>query len=244
MPLPIVYKVKLPRAALLNMPKQRSSALLRVGLFMNELNWLVRLLLIARIPNSVSEPERRATISLAMLIVKLLAGKMHEGWGKLCNGINDLVDASLSAEERDIQGQLSTRLAKGSIIQGLRNRHAFHYSADLSISDLEMLPLSDDELVVYMSENHGHNLFHLSELAAIASLHGWVGKRDAGESFEAAMEEVVKVAGLYSDYLYAVVIALLGNELIEQLNPERVYEGSDRVAAAGRIMFFELPEDE
>lgn len=43
-------------------------------------------------------------------------------------------------------------------------------------------------------------------------------------------------------YLYAVVIALLGDELIEQLNPERLHEESDRVAAAGRIMFFEFPE--
>jgi hypothetical protein len=82
----------------------------------------------------------------------------------------------------------------------------------------------------------------LSELAAIASLPSLVGKRDAGESFEAVMEEVVKVAGLYSDYLYAVVIALLDDDLIAQLNPERVHEESDRVAAAGRIMFFELPE--
>lgn len=54
------------------------------------------------------------------------------------------------------------------------------------------------------------------------------------------MEEVGKVAGLYSDYLYAVDIALLGNELIEQLNPERFYEGSDRVAA-GRITFPHFP---
>ena len=52
----------------------------------------------------------------------------------------------------------------------------------------------------------------------------------------------MKVAGLYSDYLYAVLIALLGDELIEQLNPERVHEESDLVVAAGRIMFFELPE--
>jgi hypothetical protein len=148
---PIVYKVKLPRAALREMPEQRSSALLRVGLFMNELNWLVRLLLIARIPNSVSEQERHATISLALLIVKLLAGKMHEGWDKLRNGINDLIDTSLSAEGRDIRSQLAGYLVKGSIIHGLRNRHAFHYSSNLSITDLETLPLSDDEPVMYMS---------------------------------------------------------------------------------------------
>jgi hypothetical protein len=68
----------------------------------------------ARIPNGDSEPERRATISLALLIVKLLAGKMHEGWDKLRNGINDLVGASLSAEGRDIRGQLANCLARGS----------------------------------------------------------------------------------------------------------------------------------
>jgi hypothetical protein len=43
-------------------------------------------------------------------------------------------------------------------------------------------------------------------------------------------------------HLYAVVIALLGDELIEQLNRERLHEESDRVAPAGRIMFFEFPE--
>lgn len=43
-------------------------------------------------------------------------------------------------------------------------------------------------------------------------------------------------------YLYAVVIALLGDEVIEQLNPEPLDSGSASMAAAGRIMFFEFPE--
>ena len=77
---PIVYKVLLSRAMLAAMPEERSSALLRVGLFMNELNWLVRLLLIAPIPNDASEHEQSATLSPALLTIKLLAGKMHEGW--------------------------------------------------------------------------------------------------------------------------------------------------------------------
>jgi hypothetical protein len=209
---------------------------------MNELNWLVRLLLIARISNDVSEPERRATLSLALLIVKLLAGKMHEGWDKLRSGINNLVEVSLSAQGRNIRGQLADCLAKGSIIHRLGNGHAFHYSTKLSLGDLDTLPLNDDELVMYMSENHGHNLFHLSELAAIASLPSLTGKRDAHESFEAVMEEVVKVAGLYSDYLYAIVIALLGDELIEQLDPEPLHDVGGRAVAEGSIMFFDLPE--
>ena len=95
---------------------------------------------------------------------------------------------------------------------------------------------------MYTSANHGHSLFHLSELAAIATLPSLTGKRDAGESFEAVMQEVVKAAGLYSDYLYAVVIALLGDDLIEQLTGEPLDTESGSMAAADRIMFFELPE--
>ena len=87
-----------------------------------------------------------------------------------------------------------------------------------------------------------HSLFHLSELAVIATLPSLTGKRDAGESFEAVMQEVVKAAGLYSDYLYAVVIALLGDDLIEQLTAEPLDTESGSMAAADRIMFFELPE--
>jgi hypothetical protein len=56
------------------------------------------------------------------------------------------------------------------------------------------------------------------------------------------MQEVVKAAGLYSDYLYAVVIALLGDELVEQLHPEPLATESASTAAAGHIMFFEFPE--
>ncbi|CAB3780854.1 hypothetical protein LMG28614_01103 [Paraburkholderia ultramafica] len=73
-------------------------------------------------------------------------------------------------------------------------------------------------------------------------LNLWAALVAAGDLFEAVMKEVVEVAGLYGDYVYAVVIALPGDELIEQLNPERMQVESDTVAAAGRIMFFDLPE--
>ncbi|WP_321899130.1 hypothetical protein [Paraburkholderia heleia] len=236
-----VYRVKIPMAVLRSLPKERAAAFLRVGLFTNELNWLVRLLLIARIPNDASEAERRATLSLALLTVKLLAGKVHEGWLKLQSEITPLIAHSLTAEGRQAVEELRTRLAKGSVIHKLRNEYAFHYSAQISIDDLEALPLSDDEMVAYMSQNHGHNLVFVSELAAINRLTAITNEPDPRKSFGMVMQEVVEVAGLYSDYVVAVLIALLGDDVIESLTKEEMPQEEPEENKRDRIMFFELP---
>ncbi|PTB20456.1 hypothetical protein C9I57_11330 [Trinickia symbiotica] len=228
-------------AVLRSLSKDRAAAFLRVGLFTNELNWLVRLLLIARIPNEANEAERRATLSLALLIVKLLAGKVHEGWLKLQSEITPLIAHSFTADGRQAVENLRQRLAKGSMIHKPRNEYAFHYSAQLSIDDLEALPLGDDEMVAYMSQHHGHNLVFVSELAAINRLTAITNELDPGKSFSVVMQEVVEVAGLYSDYVVAVLIALLGDDVIESLTTEEMPAEESEENRRERIFFFELP---
>lgn len=236
-----IQKVKLPLAVLRSLPKERASAFLRVGLFINELNWLVRLLLIARVPNDADEAERRATLSLALLTIKLLAGKIHEGWVKLQSEFNTLVDKSLTEEGKSAVEELGKRLTKGSMIHKIRNGFAFHYSAQLSIDDLEALPLGEEEMVAYMSQNHGHNLIFVSELAAINRLATITEEANPGKAFGLVMQEVVEVAALYSDYVVAVLMALLGKDVIESLTIEAMPWTQQAERRPDRIMFFELP---
>lgn len=56
------------------------SAVLLLGLLLNEANWLQKLTLISTLDESGGEPEHRARMSLSMMLTKLLATKMHEGW--------------------------------------------------------------------------------------------------------------------------------------------------------------------
>ena len=242
---PAVFKVKVPIHVLRAMPAARSSALLRVGLFINELNWLVRLLLVARIPNNASgEAEHHATLSLALMVTKLLAGKMHEGWNKLRHEINPLVEPSLSDIGFELQSQLGKRLSAGALVHRLRNGHAFHYSAKLSLDDLEPLPLSDEDFAIYLSENHGHTLFFISELAAISSMRAATEQDDPGTSFKIVMREISEVAGLYSDYLMEVANALLGDEVLDSLPCEQITKPENGEPRADHIAFFEFPARE
>ena len=103
------------------------------------------------------------------------------------------------------------------------------------------MPISDEETAIYLTENAGHTLFFVSELAAIGSLSSITGESDPGESFKAVVSEVVKVAGLYSDYLLAAVNALLGDDLVNKMAYEPVQRQNQPSATNEIIMFFELP---
>lgn len=236
-----IYKMQLTLEALRHLPKDRSSALLRVGLFLNELNWLQRLLLIARNPAGAGEAEDRATLALTLMVTKLLAGKIFEGWLKLNGELKIDVDA-LADDVRDQREALEDCLVKDSLLYKLRNLHAFHYSAQISLADLESLPVADEELAIYVTESQGHTLFHISELAAIGQFMHLTGKHDGREALEMVLDEVIKATMLYGDYLYSVLLYLLGEDLLASLQQHELpHDAVDSKAVGPRISFFELP---
>src|SRR5580704_15645275 len=85
----VLNKIKLPLETFWNLPEDRRSAFLLLGLFLNETNWLIRLLAKADqgLPATTNQthlaPEEEAAESLVGLLVPILAGKVFEGWERL-----------------------------------------------------------------------------------------------------------------------------------------------------------------
>jgi hypothetical protein len=112
-------RLKFPLSALWAMPAERRSALLLLGVLVNEANCLYKLLLktaqvLAKRPTDDSNnPEVHANFSLTIFLTTTLVGKIYEGWDCICDDrLKATVDGlSLSDELEDLKTRLDTRLS-------------------------------------------------------------------------------------------------------------------------------------
>jgi hypothetical protein len=180
-----VGKITLPVATIREMSAENRSALLLLGLFLNEANWLRKLLVRAALAIS-DGPEGQASFALTMLLATTLAGKIHEGWDRISNGrmsgvLNQL---TLSDELTTLRATITSRLAgqepdggqgqpkteaekKARVFLRIRNNIAFHYpdrKFDFAKLDAH---IEDADTIVYMTPQgyRGDVLCHLSTLA-------------------------------------------------------------------------------
>src|SRR5215831_21363072 len=82
-----IKKFTLPVADLRALSDDDRYAILLLGLFLNEANWLRKLLVKAVLGiTDGPEPDGQANFGLTALLATTLAGKIHEGWERIANG--------------------------------------------------------------------------------------------------------------------------------------------------------------
>lgn len=237
-----VHKLTYSPNVILAMDDDRRSAFLLLGLFLNEANWLQKLLIMG-MPDERHdpEPELQSKLSLAILLTKLLAGKMHAGGERLRD--RPLVDIlrvlDLSDRGRQLERQLMVALKRDSTIHRIRSSNAFHYPSHLKL--LEPLP-QQEEIALYLTPYVGDALLFLSDIAAVEALVSATGM-DAQEwhiSLDNVLDEVIKVAGLYTEFLVEALRALI-DEIPQEPEKQELLIPDARPLDAVRPKFFALP---
>ena len=203
-----IHKVTYPVSALQAMPPAQRSAFLLLGHFLNEANWLQKLILYSTLDESGHEAERQARLALSLMVSKVFAAKIHEGWVRLTTGElgATVAELTLSPDVERIRADLKEHLRPDSILHKIRRDLAFHYPTSLSLDGLP--GISDGDAALYMSAHAGDTISLIGELSAAAELNAVVGSDHLGESLGAVLDEVVKVSALYSDFLHASLVAL------------------------------------
>lgn len=231
-------------ADLKGMQAKHRSALLLLGLFLNEANWLRKLLVTATVGIS-DTPEGQANFALTALLATTLAGKIHEG----CLRINDgplheaLKDVDLPHELKPLQDALDEAVA-GKILLRIRNSIAFHYPVrSLDFRKLTEHLANSDAIIYMASEGYGGDMLsHLSTLAGIEPLLAINNDANYQTALRSVWEEVTQVAGLYcrvvSDMIASLVLKFLPNVLVEDITIPDAPEATD-----GLIRFFVHPPD-
>ena len=136
-----IHKFSFPTSVLTALPRDQLSALLLLGLFLNEANWLQNILLISTLDQSGHEAEEKARLALSLMTAKLLAAKIHEGWNRLSHDPLKITLDGLpkSPGVEELRALLAQKLAKNSLMHQVRLGHAAHYLTSLSLDGLPNL---------------------------------------------------------------------------------------------------------
>jgi hypothetical protein len=226
------------------MQAKHRSALLLLGLFLNEANWLRKLLVTATLGIS-DTPEGQANFALTALLATTLAGKIHEGCLRIDDGPlhEALKDAGLPEELKPLQDALKAAVA-GKTFLRIRNNIAFHYPE--RALDFKKLTehLEAAEAIIYMApEGYGGDvLSHLSTLAGIEPLLAI--KKDANyqTALKSVWNEVTEVAGLYCR-LVSEMIAVLLLKFLPNVSVADITIPDAPEAMEGSLRFFVHPPD-
>lgn len=237
-----IHKFTYPPDAILAMNEDRRSAFLLLGLFLNEANWLQKLLIMGMPDDRHDpEPELQSNLSLAILLTKLLAGKIHAGGERLRDKpLVDILPAlKLSDRGRELESKLAVALQKDSTIHRIRRSNAFHYPRHLKLSD--PIP-QQEEIALYLTPYVGDALLFLSDIAAVEALVSETDMNDQGlfASFNKMLDEVVKVAGLYTEFLVEALRAII-DEIPQQPEKKELLLLDAKPLDAVRPKFFALP---
>jgi hypothetical protein len=203
--------MKLPATTIRAMTGDHRYALLLLGLFLNEANWLRKLLVKAAL-GIADEPEGQANFALTALLATTLAGKIHEGWnvitdGKLCKILDQI---GLPAEASELRQKITDRLSTDLFLR-IRNNIAFHYpKRKLDFANLAS-HLDDSDTVIYIApEGYGGDvLWQISTIAGIEPLLALHPAADYRVSIKAVWDEVTEVTGLYCVFVTDAVVTII-----------------------------------
>ena len=153
-----------------------------LGLFLNEANWL-RKLLVGAVLGISDGPEGQASFSLTALVATTLAGKIYEGSDRIGTGwLNDaLRDVDLPGNLVPLRDELTTALSAKTMVR-IRNNIAFHYpNRPLDFNKLtQHIDDSDATILIAPDEYGGDVLSNLSTLAGLEPLLAYTTPRTTG----------------------------------------------------------------
>ena len=237
-----IHKFTYSPAAILAMSDDRRSSFLLLGLFLNEVNWLQKLLIMG-MPDERHDPEpvMQSNLSLAILMTKLLAGKIHAGGERLRDQpLRTLLSViNLSKRGRELELKLVAALEKNSTIHRIRKSSAFHYPRNLTLA--EPLP-AQEELALYLTPHVGDALVHLSDLATVEALVSQPGMnhKELIVAFDLMLHKVIDAAGIYTEFLVEVIKAVMDEIPEAPIQQELLLLDAEPLDAV-RPKFFALP---
>lgn len=228
-----MYMAKLNKATLETVPPDERSLFLSLAHLANEINAFHKLVLWSAEFTPGNNAETSGQVSLMLMFLKLLAGKLNEGNVLLKKkfysvGLFREYKNSLSAEARETLDKINKYFGQSNTINRVRNNYAFHYSPDELGATLPSVP---DELEVYLQQGaSANNLYYFAEVVANRALLRSMGLEDEQTAYHQLMQEIVQVAHWFIIVCDSLITLFLGK-----------YAGGIWQEAAIEISFSNLP---
>jgi len=163
-----IYRARLNKEALQKIPEPERKLFVAIAHLQNEIRFALYGVVWSHDYNSENEVEVQGQISINFFYLKILAGKLSEGWQliqKYYNG-NKSIACDFNANGSDkglvLLKELKQYFSKSNPIHDIRNSLSFHYSPDDLIKEIAGTP---DDFDLYISkENDANTLYYFAEI--------------------------------------------------------------------------------
>ncbi len=199
-----IYRGRLNKAELLSLPDHERKLFCAIAHLQNEINILLRAVLWSSDFSSDNEAEIQGQVSTSLFFVKLLAGKLREGWTLLekfffsHKSLSNDFRAHASLKQKEALEALSRYFGKANVIHDVRTDFAFHYSPE----DLDaVLAATPDELDLYIEEEgNANSLYYFAEILANRAALDRINVLSGEDAMDRFIDEAVTVAEQFTRF--------------------------------------------
>ena len=219
-----LHELHYTKAELASAPaKDRLFYLMATGLA-NDLQTLMKLFAVAVGEERDELIIKQGSSTVGMLMLRLLSGRLWEGWNLLKNGYEPIephYEADLGPETRTALGELRIYFAKrGNLIATVRDKIGFHADSGIVKKAFERLP-DDADLGDYLCRTIGNTLYYSAELIHYEAISGFTGGDDQPASLRILVGDVRRLVGHFNTFIFGFARLFLERHLKRQLDDMR-----------------------
>jgi len=190
--------VRVPKATLDNIPELERAFYVHIGHLRNEIMVIQELAWWNNNNRSGSDVRAAVNVSQGLILIRLLAGKVWEGWDLVGRAyfstkVSQSIEAKLSIKTRAALAELKTYFGKRNIIYMIRNQFAFHYSLPFLRDQLAKIE-ETDKLAIYLTKKNVNVFYEISEAIANSAMLDAVEKGNYYAAMRKLLTEVLDVA--------------------------------------------------
>jgi hypothetical protein len=192
----------IPKEKLDQAPEEERLTYLMAGNLANDLLILQKLLIMSsRSAADMGEPHSTPINGSTLLLAKLLAGRLYEGWNWL-RGVSTKNVRIHFAQDKDGEAfccyrQITDYFGRDNIIEALRQKVGFHADVEAMRSGYALLVY--EPVTEYLSDQRGNSFFASADTALIGTVCHLARTDDVVVGLGRVADELAHVASLFGD---------------------------------------------
>ncbi len=214
-----IYPLRYTAGDLAAVPEDDALFFLMCGQLQNDIVILSRQVILARMEDGSPEPVRMAAMTVNLVNMRMLAGRLAEGWDLIRDRFQRLFreygDVITPAAVADLKS-LNVYFANDCLIRTLRNKIAAHIDQAVMRDAYKGIE-AERNFTDYLARMEGNTIFYSGEILMVEAIHRLVQGADLQASLNALGEEVIRIARLEGSVVREYLRAFAQRHLEPQL---------------------------
>ena len=198
-----IISIKVKKDDFEKIPEDDKLLFVKASLFADEINILLKLITFS---NKDFEDKifKIAQNNQTLFLIKLLAGKLREGWGMLGTDywgskLSFEIEKKFSPKGKEnlaILKRYFRDLSDENPISLIRKKYAFHYDSEYIKEQLKDIPV-DESLEIYLGKHPYDTFYGVSHLIINHSIFEKVSKGDPWKALNIIFKDIIDIALLF-----------------------------------------------